>query len=263
MAESPEAASLSPEQRARRAAARVALMYAGASAVWIVLSDYLVAHLPLPASVIEFLNSAKGLAFVLVTGSILYFLAYRAVRDMRSNEAALRKQEDAIRKAYVDVLDAVTGGKLLLMTQEELSRALGTQLTRREPVGEVSGLSATRAAISETVLPWMSDREQTAAVLGAAGEALDNAVKHGKGAKFQVFATRNAIQVVVSDEGPGIDFTNLPKATLVPGYSSVATLGMGFTIMLQLSDRLMLATGPEGTTLALEFDALPAPPVVA
>ncbi len=45
------------------------------------------------------------------------------ITGVRHAERALRRQEESIRRAYVDVLDAVTGGKLILLTDEELVRS--------------------------------------------------------------------------------------------------------------------------------------------
>ena len=50
------------------------------------------------------------------------------VTELREAERALRRQEEGIRQAYVDVLDAVTGGKLILLTDEQLADELGTPL---------------------------------------------------------------------------------------------------------------------------------------
>jgi len=58
--------------------------------------------------------------------------------------------------------------------------------------------------------------------------------------------------VAVTDGGPGIDFKTLPRATLVPGFSTASTLGVGFTMMLQLSDRVLLSTRPGRTQVVLE-----------
>jgi len=62
-----------------------------------------------------------------------------------------------------------------------------------------------------------------------------------------------SFQVKVSDSGPGIDFHTLPKATLMPGFSTASTLGMGFTIMLQVCDRVFICTEPGSTSVILEF----------
>jgi hypothetical protein len=45
----------------------------------------------------------------------------------------------------------------------------------------------------------------------------------------------------------------LPRATLVPGFSTAASLGLGFTIMLQLCERVLLTTRPGHTVVVLEF----------
>jgi anti-sigma regulatory factor (Ser/Thr protein kinase) len=90
-------------------------------------------------------------------------------------------------------------------------------------------------------------------MLSAAGEALDNALKHAGGGAYQAFAREDCLQIAISDDGPGIDFRTLPRATLVPGFSTAASLGMGFTIMLQLCERVLLSTRPGHTVVVLEF----------
>ena len=79
------------------------------------------------------------------TGGDLWALSAVDVTELREAEQALRRQEEGIRRAYVDVLDAVTGGKLILLTEEELAAELG------EPLGDAvtfgaPGSSRTRAA---------------------------------------------------------------------------------------------------------------------
>ena len=48
-------------------------------------------------------------------------------------------------------------------------------------------------------------------------------------------------------------------ANLLPGSSTKIALGMGYTLMLKLVDRVRLSTGPEGTIVQLEklFQAPP------
>jgi len=86
-------------------------------------------------------------------------------------------------------------------------------------------------------------------------EALDNALKHARGGTYQVLAKNGFLQVAITDEGPGIDFRTLPRATLVRGFSTSASLGMGFTIMLQLCERVLLCTRPGRTEVVLEVTA--------
>ena len=96
-------------------------------------------------------------------------------------------------------------------------------------------------------------------LLSTVGEALDNAIKHAGGGIFQAFARDDSLQIAITDDGPGIDFRTLPRATLVPGFSTAASLGMGFTIMLQLCERVLLATRPGRTVVTLEFAAVREP----
>ena len=103
-------------------------------------------------------------------------------------------------------------------------------------------------------------------MLGPVCEALNNALKHAGGGTYQVFARDGRLQVAIADEGPGIDFRTLPRATLVRGFSTAASLGMGFTIMLQLCDRVLLCTRPGHTGVVLEVaaarrDGRAAPPI--
>ncbi len=93
------------------------------------------------------------------------------------------------------------------------------------------------------------------ALLNAVCEALENALKHAHGGTYQVFARDGCVQVAITDRGPGIDFRTLPKATLTPGFSTVASLGMGFTIMLHLCERVLLSTQPGHTAVVLEIAA--------
>ena len=65
------------------------------------------------------------------TGHDMWALSAVDTTEVRRAEQALRHQEEEIRRAYVDVLDAVTGGKLILLTDELLPAELGEPLTER------------------------------------------------------------------------------------------------------------------------------------
>jgi anti-sigma regulatory factor (Ser/Thr protein kinase) len=177
------------------------------------------------------------------------------ISGVRHAERALRRQEDTIRRAYVDVLDAVTGGKLVLLTDEELAGQLGVPLTEPTQFLAPRDLSRARGVISrvagEHFPGWVPDRDIRTPV----GEALVNALRHAGGGIYQLYAHGDVLQVAIRDEGPGIDFRTLPRATLQRGFSTASSLGMGFTIMLQVCERVLLSTRPGRTTVVLEFAA--------
>jgi ligand-binding sensor protein/anti-sigma regulatory factor (Ser/Thr protein kinase) len=200
-------------------------------------------------------DDTSELLSVSPAGDDLWQLSAADVTGLRRAEEALRRQEEGIRRAYVDALDAVTGGKLILLTEEELEDELGAPLSEATRFVAPAELAAARRTLVGTAEAHFSGRIRRTDLLSAAGEALDNAVKHGGGGAYQMFVKDSSLQVAISDDGPGIDFHALPRATLVRGYSTAASLGMGFTIMLQLCERVLLTTRPGRTVVTLEFAA--------
>jgi len=190
-------------------------------------------------------------------------LAAEDVTDVRHAERALRQQEESIRRAYVDVLDAVTGGKLILLTDEELAGQLGTPLGPPEQVTAPRELSEARTAIDGIAVGEFPHWAAHADLRTPVCEALVNAINHAGGGTYQLFTRDGRLQVLVRDDGPGIDFRTLPKATLVRGFSTASSLGMGFTIMLQGCDRVLLSTRPGRTSVVLEFAPVEAAAKVA
>ena len=86
----------------------------------------------------------------------------------------------------------------------------------------------------------------------AACEAVTNSVKHAGSGQVQVYVKGRIAQVAVTDFGPGIDFSILPKATLIAGFSTKQPLGMGFNLMLEICERVLLATQPGFIRIILE-----------
>ena len=191
------------------------------------------------------------------SGSGCFVALFEDATERRRAEKTLRRQEEDIRRAYVDVLDAVTGGKLILLTEEAFAAELGQPLTDVMPVTSPEQLAEARHLVVEASRrrhpAWIDDCD----LLSPVCEALTNALKHAGGGTYQVFARDGCVQVAIVDEGPGIDFRTLPRATLVPGFSTAASLGMGFTIMLQLCDRVLLSTRRGRTEVGLEWAAGP------
>jgi hypothetical protein len=185
-------------------------------------------------------------------GSDLWALAALDVTEVRKAEEGLRHQQEAIRQAYIDVLDAVTGGRLLLLPEEALREKLGEPLGPPQALESAAGLAGARRAVASATAARFPGWTREMELLSPVCEALTNALKHAGGGSYQVFARDDRVQVLVVDHGPGIDFRTLPKATLMAGYSTVASLGMGFAIMLQLCDRVLLTTGPGLTEVVLE-----------
>jgi Histidine kinase-like ATPase domain len=231
----------------RRAAFRLAAGYAAVALVWVLGTDTLLdLYIGLSPRGIA-ISEIKGALFVAVTATALYFFERRTL-------TIIRDQEMRIRSAYESVLDAATGGKLALMTDEEISEALGTPLGGAHEIESPAQLADARLTTAREVSGMLPHEAISPLVLQPAGEALNNALRHAGSAKYQTFESGGRVQVAVIDEGKGIDFSALPRAVLVSGYSTSATLGLGFTIMLRLASRVLLSTRPGRTVVVIEHD---------
>ena len=173
------------------------------------------------------------------------------ITEIKAAQRQLEEKDRAIRRAYVDVVGAVTGGKLVLMTPEELGPILGEPMLGKNAI-RFDTLAESRHRVREVMEREGLATEPSEAII-AYGEAATNALKHAGGGRYAVFRKDRVLQVLVADDGPGIDFRLLPRATLTPGFSTKSTLGIGFTVMLELSDRMLLTTQPGCTEVLLEF----------
>lgn len=98
----------------------------------------------------------------------------------------------------------------------------------------------------------------------AVGEAAGNAIKHGELGLARVRKDKNRLQIEVTDRGPGIRAEDLPASILQTGFSTKRSLGMGYSLMLELVDQIWLASQPGGTSLQLEKGILSPPdPLIA
>lgn len=176
------------------------------------------------------------------------------ITDSKQAEIALRDKDRDIRRAYVDVFGAVTGGRLVIMAVDEINSSLGEPVTDTISIGSFEELSDSRAKLKDSLMSQFPQFDAEGIVI-AANEALTNAIKHGRGGEFQVFQTNGVAQILIRDFGPGIDFKTLPKATLISGYSTKQTLGVGFSLILDLCDRVLLSTQPGKTEVVLEKKA--------
>jgi len=174
------------------------------------------------------------------------------ITEVKRAEAELQERDRAIRQAYVDVIAAVTGNKLILMTEAELEAALGEPVSPLRELNAFEGLSAARADIKKAFAESFPDVTTVDELIVGVCEALTNSIKHAGAARYRVFRHDETAQVMIADDGPGVDFATLPKAALEAGFSTKGSLGVGFTIMLELSDRLLLSTQEGSTIVVLE-----------
>jgi anti-sigma regulatory factor (Ser/Thr protein kinase) len=234
--------------------------YVAIAGLWIAVSDYVVSARDPAGRSVVLAEVIKGELFVIVTGVILFAVLNRYLSMIRASEEryriaqeSVRERDRAVRQSYVDVLDAVTGGRLVLLTSEEMESELGEPVLGPRRISELSEMGRARAEVAATFEPLgVSGRD---ALIVAFGEALTNALTHAGEAEYGVAQMNGCVHLFVRDHGAGIDFRHLPKAALVQGFSTTNSLGYGFTIMLDVTDRVLLCTGDSGTSVVLEVEA--------
>ncbi len=170
--------------------------------------------------------------------------------------------EQEKRRFYRDTIKSVTQGKLDLVSFEDVQEYL-------DPAGFISSVAspvdsaiARRKAMEFCRFGGLDDNG-IGLFESAVGEAMTNAIKHADGCKVYAGVNGNTIWVAVSDTGKGISTMLLPGATLRKGYSSKISMGMGYTIMMEATDNIMLCTGTEGTTVVLSVNASSSMPALS
>lgn len=166
------------------------------------------------------------------------------------DKTELRRIEEERRQFYRETISSVTDGKLIISSQEELQPfIIDSALTYKFSTAEE--LSTARQELQDYCTSKSLEGDRLALFLSGVGEAMNNALKHaGKGIVF-AGCKDNTVWIGISDDGPGISTLALPRATLRRGYSTKVSMGMGYSIMIEVADRVMLSTGPQGTTVVL------------
>lgn len=167
-------------------------------------------------------------------------------------EAARRSllQAEVEKKQFTrEVLRAVTQGKLHLVEPSEIPP--GGRVVAEFSLTEPSSYGELRKRLREIEEQVGMSREHGEELVLAVGEAVTNSIKHATAGRATLAIDTDRIVARISDTGPGIRPENLPATVLQAGFSTKVSLGMGYTLMLQLSDCIWLATGPEGTVVQL------------
>lgn len=175
------------------------------------------------------------------------------------NERRLEMEKER-RVIMRDVILAVSGGKLVLAEESEMEvmRREGQQVAGMEIRDKQSAdVGVARALTEKSLLELGMDRDRVFDMVLCVSEAATNALKHAQGGTLDIYRVNGKAQVWLADSGGGIDFGLLPKSTLMRGWSSKMSLGYGFTILLELLDRVLLSTGRHGTTVVMEMGLHP------
>jgi anti-sigma regulatory factor (Ser/Thr protein kinase) len=172
------------------------------------------------------------------------------VRELEAAHEHTLQIELEKKQFYREVIRAVTRGKFELVDPGDVPQ-LGT-LLHDLPAATGPEYAAARGVVRQVSSASGMSEDRCADLLLAAGEAITNAMKHATEGRCLLYQSDDALTIRVTDRGGGIASHQLPATILTPGFSTKVSLGMGYTMMLKLCDRVWLATGPEGTLIQLE-----------
>lgn len=179
-------------------------------------------------------------------------LLFSIVRDISERIRA----EEHKREFYRSTILAATRGKLLLCEREDIERVAGAPLLAFT-INGAEDFRNIRIAVVDTATKAGMGEIRVSDFCVSVGEAVTNTIKHAGGGTASIHSLPGALLCVISDKGAGIDAMTIPEVALVRGYTTAGTLGMGYKIIISVADKVYLATGPEGTTVGIEFRILP------
>lgn len=168
-------------------------------------------------------------------------------------QAREKQRAEAVRRhIHRDVLHAVTGGKMQLCEPDEIDREWPS-LTDAIPIRQELDVRRVRETVRALSLEAGMAPDRAADLGLCASEAATNALLHGAGGHATVGAREGIVRVRIEDRGSGIHPDDLPRATLLRGWSKRASMGLGFTVIKETADRVLLSTGAHGTTIIIEM----------
>jgi CheY-like chemotaxis protein/anti-sigma regulatory factor (Ser/Thr protein kinase) len=176
-------------------------------------------------------------------------------RELR--EAAARRErrhvEEEKRRFYRETILSATDGKLVICDPVDIDY-YASQPSVCTDVRKPNELSEAVENVRCECRKFGLDEESTWGFSVGVGEAITNALKHASGGHVCMGKIDNDLWVAVADHGSGINSLILPAAVLRRGFSTKPSMGLGYAIMLDVSDRILLNTGAEGTTIVLIKD---------
>jgi anti-sigma regulatory factor (Ser/Thr protein kinase) len=185
-------------------------------------------------------------------------------KDLFSQSTLLLEQENVIIfqkeqskwEVYRDVIFAATQGRFLLISEEEVSNYYEGLVFCEGIINDRSDIPKCRNLAKVSLEHKGFDKAKVMSCLLVLSEAITNTIKHAEKGKMTLVESEqnNEIRFVIEDRGPGFSLKELPKATLLEGYSTKKSMGQGFTLMMKMAKKILLFTSPKGSTLILTFD---------
>jgi PAS domain S-box-containing protein len=172
------------------------------------------------------------------------------ITESKLAEQAIRNVESQKQQFFHDTILSVTGGKFDICDKCTVEKFKSEAIMKKTFLS-IADIHHGRQDIVEFCSARGLNGERLKAFIIGVGEAANNALKHGKEGTVYAGVTDNSVWIGISDKGKGIESIILPQAVLMRGFSTKPSLGLGYSIMLDVSDQIYLYTSSKGTTIIL------------
>lgn len=167
------------------------------------------------------------------------------------------REKENIFQVYKDVIEAVTQGKILLLSREEFFEKISGDFclysTKLTGVEDITRCRQELDSILTTKKFAWWDGKNRRNILLCLSEAATNAIKHAGSGELLLSVKEQRLTLYILDNGRGIDLKKLPYSIFIKGFSTKQmSLGIGFLLMEKHMDKIILSTSKGGTFLALE-----------
>ena len=212
---------------------------------------------------------AMFLAYIIVTGTVVFAVGILReknkklirqalvledyISEQKRTKQELLEAEKLKTRFYRKTILAATENKLVISEPEEIRIIAGPPLKTWD-MDEIQSIVVVRDEISRYAHESGMDEMRIFDFLGCVVEAVSNSIKHAHSSKASLHKFKDKLIFMVSDSGSGIGTMQLPNVALTKGYSTAGTLGMGYKVMIHFADKVYLATGLQGTTVAIEMN---------
>lgn len=148
---------------------------------------------------------------------------------------------------------AATEKKMLLVTEQEIKEHSVGRLLFFKKLRTTQDIPKTREMLSKVLEMKNVEDGCYMNMLLAVSELTTNVIKHAERGSIMVVETDEEYICLIQDKGPGFELKDLKDKTLAAGYSTKDSLGFGFSILLKLTDQLLLANTDHGSIIAAKF----------
>lgn len=165
-----------------------------------------------------------------------------------------KNQEEQINKLYRDVMFSVTEGKFTLLNQDELESIKNQEILGKSLIQTRADVPLCRQIVQELLTQMNVPGKVSFQILLCTSEVVTNVLKHADSGEMNLVYKEGKLQIIVEDNGSGINLSELPKSALLSGYSTKVSMGQGFSLILKMMDAVKVFTSELGTTVVLEVN---------